>query len=519
MSNYDTIIIGAGHNGLAAATRLAQSGQKVLVLEQAATPGGAIAQSELEPGVFAPRFAHLLMGLGTPEIKALGLQDHGCTPAVSDMPTIALCPTGRHVVLQGGTVHYADGTPHPDAAQYQALTKRLTKFAAGIAQISRQAPPALTGGGWRQALDLGKIGLNMRLQGKDDLREFMRVALSNVYDAVLDEITDGPLAGVLGFDAILGGHMGPRAPGTMLSLLTRMREGARRSLPKGGMGALAASFTNAAIAAGVEIRCNSKVFEISVANDQVTGIVLQDGSRLACDQVLSSLDPKTTMHLSHILHYDAEMVRRVRHIRTKGAVAKVNLALSNAPKITGLDESLAAARWVMAPSMDALELGYNGAKYGRLPDDVIFEAVVPSLSDPSITTGGHHVLSAIVQYVPYELKQGWDTNSNTDLGNRVIAALDKVAPGLADSVTAREVISPQDIEIETGAPGGHWHHGELIADQMLMMRPAPGMERYALPVSGLFLCGASAHPGGDVTALPGLNAADAVLAGLKRKAA
>ncbi|HAJ20833.1 MAG TPA: NAD(P)/FAD-dependent oxidoreductase, partial [Rhodospirillaceae bacterium] len=208
-----------------------------------------------------------------------------------------------------------------------------------------------------------------------------------------------------------------------------------------------------------------------------------------------------------------------RHIRTKGAVAKVNLALSEAPKISGLDDSLSAARWVMAPSMDALELGYNGAKYGRLPDDVIFEAVVPSLSDPSITTGNRHVLSAIVQYVPYGLQQGWDSNSNSDLGDRVIAALDKVAPGLADSVTAREVISPQDIEVETGAPGGHWHHGELIADQMLMMRPAPGMERYALPVSGLYLCGASAHPGGDVTALPGLNAANAVLAGLKRKAA
>ncbi|MDF1747476.1 MAG: NAD(P)/FAD-dependent oxidoreductase, partial [Alphaproteobacteria bacterium] len=244
-----------------------------------------------------------------------------------------------------------------------------------------------------------------------------------------------------------------------------------------------------------------------------------DGSHLVCNQVLSSLDPKTTMQLSHISHYDAEMVRRVRHIRSKGAVAKVNLALSKAPKIPGLDAHLNGARWVMAPSMDALELGYNGAKYGRLPEDVIFEAVVPSLNDPSITTSNRHVLSAIVQYVPHGLKEGWNTKSNTELGDRVIAALDKVAPGLADSVTSREVISPHDIEVETGAPGGHWHHGELIADQMLMMRPAPGMERYALPISGLFLCGASAHPGGDVTALPGLNAAQAVLSGVKRKAA
>ncbi len=508
MSGFDTIVIGAGHNGLAAATRLAKAGQRVLVLEQSDAPGGAMA-----------RYAHLTHGLGAAEIAELGLADFGYETAVADIPTVALCPSGRHVVLDRGTVTYADGAPHLDALAYQRLRDRLVRYAGALAPISRRAPPALTGGGVSQALDLGKIALKLRMQGEAETREFMRLALSNVYDTVLDEIPDGPLAGVLGIDAVLGGHMGPRAPGTMLGLLMRLREGGARHLPKGGMGRTAAAFAKAAQAAGVDIRYGAKVREIRIDNDRTTGVVIEDGTELSASHILSSLDAKTTMTLAHPRHFDAEMVRRIRHVRSRGAVAKITLTLSRAPVIPGIDTRLNAARWLMAPSLAALELGFNGAKYGELPKDIILEAVVPTLADPDLDPDGQHTLSALVQYVPHGLKQGWSDTVRQDLGERVIAALDAVAPGLAQSVMAREVLTPVDIEAQTGAPGGHWHHGELIADQMLMLRPVPGIENYRLPVEGFYLCGAAAHPGGDVTALPGLNAARIVLDDIRKGAA
>ena len=215
------------------------------------------------------------------------------------------------------------------------------------------------------------------------------------------------------------------------------------------------------------------------------------------------------MVLAGVEHFDAEMIRRARNIRSKGCTAKVNLALSTAPAVSGISDDLHKGRLVHAPSLAAMEKAFNRAKYGELPDSPILEVTIPSLADPGLVEGGGHVLSAVVQYVPYTLKQGWNDESREALADIVVDCLEGFAPGLKASVVARHVMSPADIEAETGAPGGHWHHGEMIADQMLMLRPAPGIERYALPVEGLFLCGSSTHPGGDVTGIPGCNAAKA----------
>ena len=93
----------------------------------------------------------------------------------------------------------------------------------------------------------------------------------------------------------------------------------------------------------------------------------------------------------------------------------------------------------------------------------------------------------------------------------MVTALDAHAPGLAASVTASELLTPADIETETGAPGGHWHHGEMSIDQLLSVRPVNGMAHYAFGPEGLYLGGAGAHPGGDVTGAPGRNAARSAL--------
>jgi phytoene dehydrogenase-like protein len=85
--------------------------------------------------------------------------------------------------------------------------------------------------------------------------------------------------------------------------------------------------------------------------------------------------------------------------------------------------------------------------------------------------------------------------------------LDDAVPGFAELVTGVGTLTPADIEAQYGLPGGHWHHGEFRVDQMLMLRPFGGAAQYRMPVGGLYLCGAGAHPGGDITGLPGWNAA------------
>jgi phytoene dehydrogenase-like protein len=135
------------------------------------------------------------------------------------------------------------------------------------------------------------------------------------------------------------------------------------------------------------------------------------------------------------------------------------------------------------------------------------EAVIPTLSDPTLAPEGFHVLSAIVQYAPADLDGGWTPEARRRLERATIDALAAHAPGLPGLITHAETLTPADIEAETGATGGHWSHGEMTPDQLLTLRPVNGWARYATPLPGLWLCGAAAHPGGDVTGAPGRNAA------------
>lgn len=511
MSGFDTIIIGAGSNGLSAATHLARAGQSVLVVEQASGPGGAAMAGEIAPGYRCPRMAHLLRDIAAPELADLGLEEHGLRFARRDIPTVALDPEGRHVVIHRGTLRYADGALHPEAEVWSVLYARLVRFADKLSPLMRKAPIKLKGSDLGQAASLASLGFGVRRMGKEDSREFLRVLLSNVYDLLNDDLSDECLKGALALDAVLGGHAGPRSPGTVLTLLYRLINGGAAHIPVGGMGAVSDAMAASAHAAGVVLRYGARVQSINIDADRVAGLTLDGGETIGCGRVLSSLAPIVTGRLTGPGPFDADMLRRMRNIRTKGCAAKVNLALSEAPRFAGLSDELQGARLVVSPSQDGMERAFNRAKYGEMPVDPVMEITVPSLVDSSLVAGGGHVLSAIIQYVPYGLKAGWDDKTRETLGDVVVEALKRYVPGISNTIVAREVLTPADIEAATGAPGGHWHHGEMAVDQMLMLRPALGIDQYALPVEGLFLCGASTHPGGDVTGIPGRNAARAVL--------
>ena len=120
-------------------------------------------------------------------------------------------------------------------------------------------------------------------------------------------------------------------------------------------------------------------------------------------------------------------------------------------------------------------------------------------------------MSAVVSYAPYALDGGWTKKARAQLLENVIQSLEHYAPGIGALVANSHVLTPADIEAMTGAPGGHWHHAEMGIDQILTVRPANLVSRYAFGVGGLYLCGASAHPGGDVMGAAGRNAATQVI--------
>lgn len=526
--SYDCIVIGAGHNGLVCAAMLARGGRSVLVLEAGAEVGGAALTREFAPGFRVSAGAHLLHLMPEELRRSLALESHGLKWAAQAMRTTAL-GTGGPLVFDSapgeavpGETAAAGGWNAADRDAYSLYQARMRRFAAALAPILSRVPPRLGTTAWADRLALLRLGWQIRKLGRRDMRELLRIGGMNVYDLLEENFSSATLKGALGFDAVLGANFGPRSPGTVLTLLYRLAgefaAGATPGTsalrqPQGGMGALCNALAKAASAAGAAIRTAAPVASIRVEADRACGVVLESGESIGARAVISSADPKTTfLKLLGARHLDAGFVRRVKHIRSLGCAAKLHLALRAFPKFSGVTAASLRGRLLIAPSLQHLEHAYNHAKYGEFSASPVMEITIPSMNDPALAPPRQHVLSAIVQYAPYALKEGWQNGRQRFL-DAALDTLERAAPGLRAGIAAAELLSPVDIEREFRIEGGHWHHGDLAFDQFLMVRPVPGAAQYRTPLDGLFLCGAGVHPGGGVMGIAGRNAAQQILSG------
>lgn len=525
---YDLAVIGGGHNGLVAAALAARAGRSVVLLEAGERLGGMATLGPAAEGFDSAGAAHLVDGLSPALVQALELHRHGLEFAVQTMDDVALLPGGELLVVSGRdreATRRSIGRFSPrDAERFPAFEERLGRLSAALGPFLDRVPPSLRFQDWSERLEYLRLGWAMRRLGRRDMRDLLRIIGMNAADLVEEVFETDALKGLIGFDSVLGNRFGPRSPNTVYTLLQRKagtiagRRGAS-ALPRGGPAALIAALEKAARAAGAEIRTGARVAEVLIDNGRVNGLALADGSELDCRTVLSSAHPRTTLlDLVGVRQLDADLVRSLRHARGEGGTAKVWLRLGAMPDFGLSASDLGRARLVFAPDLGFVERGHDAAKYGELPDRPAMEIALPGLADGhQLGAEAKPILSATLANVPYRLRNRDDAALKAALIERTTAALGDLAPGLADTIEAVEALTPKEVEAATGAPGGHWHHLETGLDQTYLLRPAPGLARYATPIQGLWLCGAGSHPGGGVTGRPGANAARAALAAAKAR--
>jgi len=530
-ATYDVIVVGGGHNGLVAAAYLARSGLRTLLLERRPTVGGAAVTDELVPGVRVPTLAHTVGRLRPDVYRELDLKGHGLTLVGPEARLFAPQPDGRALTLWGDperTAQELRAWSEPDAAAYPEFDRRVRALAGFLGRLATATPPDLSAPTLEGAFTGLRLGLGYRGLGRRDGRELLRVLSMAVADLVGEAFECEPLRAALAMRGVLFTGMGPWSAGTASVLLADSagNDGGapgQAVIARGGPGALSDALAAAARAAGAELRTRSEVVAITSRDGAVTGVALESGEEIGSRAVASGLDPKRTLvGLSDPVALGPRLVWRAGNVRQPGMTAKVNLVLGALPAFRGVDgedgqRRLRGRILVGALGIDHLERAFDDGKYGRVPAAPYIEATIPTLLDPELATGGRHVLSAIVQSAPYRLRDGdWD-GAREALGDRVIATLETVAPGIGGLVEARQVITPADLERDYGLSGGHPLHADPGLDQWFAWRPLLGFARYRLPIEGLYLVGAGAHPGGGVTGGPGANASREIVADLGRR--
>lgn len=489
---YDAIVIGAGSNGLTAAAVLAKRGRKVLVLESASEIGGMRRAIEFAPGFRAPLSAD--SGWMSPAVeKVIGY------PA--DVRTMRGGTGMAQHVLPGGD----------DGRRFTELIERLGRFAHVLSALYQLTPPDIDTTAPGEILPLISVALKTKALGRKDMIEFLRVMPMSIQDLADDTLKDESLKVSLASAAVRDLRQGPRSAGTTFNLIHHMI-----GAPKGmvrreewlpdGPAWFARRAADVARAAGAEIRTGARVERILVKDDAVAGVMLAGGEEIAAGVVISTADPKRTLlKLVDPVWLDPEFMLAVKNIKMRGCAAFVLYGV-NAP----LDAH--AVTTTLASSTVALEKAADAAKYGEVSEQPHVEIFSPSARWKNMAPSGKSVLVARVQYAPYALKSGsWDKAAADALEKKATSAIEKAIPGFAGKIEQRAVLTPRDLEEKFGVTEGALTHGELTLDQILFMRPVPGWGDYEMPVAGLYLGGAGAHPGPGILGGAGLLAARAAL--------
>jgi phytoene dehydrogenase-like protein len=482
-NHYNSIIIGAGHNGLVAAAYLAKQGKKVLVLERRAIVGGSVVTESFGEGFTAD--AVWTGGTLRPDIiKDLKLP----LPNVNEKPAfISLQPDGNHLTLDAESIKRIS---EKDAARFPEFVRFMDK-AAQIMDVTYATlmPRLPMNFGIREGFGLLELGLELRLAGRKDMLNFIRALPMTAQELVEEYFESEIVKAAIASVAIHGSTLGPMSAGTGYTLIHNwLNRGGLSHINVGKAGEITSALANAVKAFGGELRTEAEVASIKIESQIAKGVVLANGEEITADVILSAADPKhTLLKLVGAKDLPPEFVWHTQSIKMRGSVAKAHLLTDGKH---GIPEGTVA----VAPSIKYLEKAYDASKYGEISGKPYLE----------VTTSGN-VISIHFQFAPCQLKTGdWRLETKT-IEKVAIETLSEYFPSLKSQVSAVKTITPLDLETTYGLTEGDINHGQLMLDQFIFMRPIPGWSNHKTPIDNLFLCGSGVHGGGGVSGAAGRN--------------
>jgi phytoene dehydrogenase-like protein len=529
----DAVVIGGGHNGLIMGAYLAKAGARAVVLEARSKTGGCTDTSSPWPEHpdFKVTTYSYVVSLMPPEIvRELGLARHGYTIHPLG-PYYQAFPDGRSISLRPGdakrTYDSVARFSKKDADALERLDEWLEGIAGFVKPLLEAIPPNLGSTSPGDLADTFRTAWRVRGLGSRGVADLTRLFTMSVTDLLDRWFESEEVKAAFTVNGVIGSYTGPDEPGTAYILLHHSVGDAGGGMgswgfPEGGMGAVADACRRAAESFGCQIRTDAKVAKILVRDGRAVGVALASGEEVRAPVVVSAVHPKVAfLDLIDRAELPPAFVQDIEHLRGRSGAVKINLAISRLPSFTADPGAELAEHHSgsieMCLSTDYAERAFQEAKSGRPSERPVCDGCIPTTLDRTLMPEGVHLFSMAAMHVPCEWHEEPHREEMEAFADRMIDCYDELAPGLKDSIIARQVVSLYDMEQDLGLPGAAVFHADLAPDQLFHMRPAPGYADYRTPIRGLYHASAGSHGGGGVTGIPARNCFRQIRQDRKRK--